>query len=314
MRGRLLLGTMVMALLVGALTAPGARADGRSLLFDSALATSVPAPLDAFAPLPVPAAPPTLTLEAGSLSEGDEWLAARISGGSAPKPRKEKGKRKAAADAAPARPHRLAPVLDGRRARILLRSMTVPGWGQATAGHRTSAAVFGIAEAGVWGSFTAFRIQEALRRRTTERTASIYAGIDLAGRDEEFRRIVGSFLSSDEYNQYVVFRDAAGLYYNDPVAYRAYIAAHSLTGADTWSWGSVDQLLLYRHQRKVQQRASQRANTVLAVAIANRLLSVVHATRVAGRPAAAPRSWNLECVPAGSDDPTAFHLQVSARF
>jgi hypothetical protein len=174
--------------------------------------------------------------------------------------------------------------------------------------------VFAVAEASVWGAFSAFRVQEALRRRSYEGTARLFAGIDLQGRDEEFRRIVGSFLSSEEYNRLVVFRDAANLYYDDPVRYREYIAEHSLGGANAWSWASVDMLLRYRGQRKEEQRAGLRANTALALAVANRIVSAVHAARLAGRAENRPASWNLECVPAEGNDPTAFRVGVRTRF
>jgi hypothetical protein len=215
-----------------------------------------------------------------------------------------------------ARGARAPQMLNPERARALLRSLTVPGWGQATLGHRRSAAVFAIAEAGVWGAFTSFRVQAALRRQSYERTARLFAGIDLDGRDEEFRRIVGSYLSSEEYNRLVIYRDAANLYYDQPDAYRQYIAEHSLGGADTWAWSSIDEILRYRAQRKDEQRASLRANTALAVAVANRIVSAIHAARQAGRatPATPATSWNVECVPVGGDDPTAFRLGVRARF
>jgi hypothetical protein len=208
------------------------------------------------------------------------------------------------------------PVLGAERARTLLRSLTVPGWGQATIGHPTAARVFGLVELGVWASFTSFRIQERLRTDSYERTARLLAGIDLHGRDEEFRRIVGSYLSSDQYNLYVVARDAATLYYNSPDSMRAYIEAHELRGRDTWSWSDVNDLLRYRGQRKNAQRASLRANTALALAIANRLVSAVHAAREAGRGPTRPRkqSWNFEIGPAGGSDLTAFQLGVRTRF
>jgi hypothetical protein len=204
-------------------------------------------------------------------------------------------------------------VLSAERARILLRSLTLPGWGQATVGHHRAAGVFLIAETGVWASFTAFRIQQQMRRDSYERTARLVAGIDLRGRDEEFHRIVGSFLSSDEYNHFVVFRDAANLFYDDPVKYREYIAKHELHGKDAWTWPSVESLLRYRGQRKKSQRAAQRANTTLAIAVANRLVSAVHATRVAGQ-TPHPHAWNLEIAPAPGDDATAFRAGVRARF
>ena len=209
-------------------------------------------------------------------------------------------------------------ALTPERAQALLRSMTMPGWGQATLGHHTAGAVFGVIEAGIWGSFVSFRIQEKLRTDATSRTARIFAGVELQGRDEEFRRLVGAFASSDEYNQLVVFRDAANLYYDDPALYRDYIASHSLAGNNLWKWEDEASFLRYRSQRKDAQRAALRSNTALALAVGNRILSVVHAARVAGRHtapgAAAPRSWNFEVRPAGADDPTAFVCGLRARF
>jgi hypothetical protein len=198
------------------------------------------------------------------------------------------------------------------RAKILLRSLTLPGWGQATLGHTTAAWVFGLAETAIWGSFAAFKFQEGMRRETYERTAGLFAGIDLEGRDEEFRRIVGSYLSSEEYNRLVVFRDAANLYYDDPAAYRQYIAENELKGEDGWNWVSVDDIERYRDERQMEQRAANRANTTLALAIANRILSAMHAARVAGQTPPTASSWNIECVPGA--EPTDFRLGVRTRF
>src|SRR5262249_35042476 len=129
--------------------------------------------------------------------------------------------------------------LGPERARILLRSLTLPGWGQATLGHRGSTRVFLIAEAGRWGPVTRLRIQQAERTDAYMRTARIEAGVDLRDKDDEFRRIVGAYASSDEYNLLVVTRDAANIYLSDPdhydlVGYRAYIEMHSLKGDLVW--------------------------------------------------------------------------------
>jgi len=209
---------------------------------------------------------------------------------------------------------RTAPTLNPERGRILLRSLTFPGWGQATLGHRHAAATFALAEASVWVSFTAFRVQEQLRTDAYIRTARLAAGIDLSGRDEDIRRIVGAYASSDEYNQLVVYRDAANLYYNDPVAYRQYIADHQLSGANTWAWASEDDFNRYRGQRKDAQRAALRSNTALALASINRLVSTVHAMRASNHPVETKHAWNFECVPVPGDDATAFHLGVRTRF
>ncbi|MBI5169609.1 MAG: hypothetical protein HZA61_08990 [Candidatus Eisenbacteria bacterium] len=269
----------------------------------------------AFGPRPVspfsvpldPAAPPApewlattvapemlspLTLEVRSLSSDKPA-----------KPKKEKkGRKKKDEKPKPAQPAGMA--LGPERARILLRSLTVPGWGQATMGRRTSAKWFVAAEAGVWTAFGAFRAQEVMRRESAMRTARLAAGIDLRGRDEEFQRIVGSFVSSEEYNLLVVARDAANIYLLDPYhpdmeGYRAYVAAHSLSGADAWNWGSLESFRKYSAQRKDANRAGLRANTAIAVGIANRIASAIHAARAAGRAPAVepPRSWNFEVTP-----------------
>lgn len=209
------------------------------------------------------------------------------------------------------------PVLGVERARTLLRSLTFPGWGQAASGHRTSGAVFALAETGIWTSFAAFRIQEQMRTLTYVRTARLFAGIDLSHRDNEFRRIVGAYVSSDEYNRLVVFRDAANLFYGTPgypQNYLAYIAAHELRGADTWNWGSLDALAEYQGQRKNAQRAALRANTALALAVIDRLVSAVHAARLRPGASSAPHSWRLEVAPTEGGDATAFHAGIRAHF
>ena len=219
----------------------------------------------------------------------------------------------AAAAAAPDAEGSSIPRLGAERARILLRSLTVPGWGQATLGRRTSAKVFGLSELGVWTSFVAFRVQEHLRRDSYEVTARLFAGIDLDGRDEEFRRIVGFYPSSEEYNRLVVRRDAANLYYDKPALYAQYIAEHELRGRDAWTWVSPESYDRYQEQRKLTRKAALRANAMLGLAIANRLLSAVHAARYAGAAPAAPRSWNLELGPR-EGDPTAMAVGVKMRF
>jgi len=211
------------------------------------------------------------------------------------------------------------PALTMERARTLLRSVTVPGWGQAVLGHTTSARLFALAELGIWSTFTAFRIQDQMRRDAYERTARILAGIDLSGRDEEFRRIVGVFLNSDEYNRRVVYVDAAKLYLSDLnhldyAGYRAYIARHSVQGADGWAWDSQGSAARYRDQRKNAKRAAQLANGMLAAAILNRLVSAAHAAQIGRSPFPQSQSWNFEVGPAVGPDVVALRLGVRTRF
>jgi len=210
--------------------------------------------------------------------------------------------------------------LGPERARILLRSLTVPGWGQASLGLHTSAKVFAVIEAGIWGSYIAFRIQEAQRTDTYLRTARLDAGIDLKDQDDEFRRIVGAYASSDEYNLLVVSRDAANIYLSDPAhediaGYHAYIEEHSLKGDMTWHWTDESSFLRYGGQRKNAQRAGLRSNTALGLAVANRIVSALHAVRAAGHQARAGASqgWRLDVRP-DLTDPGAFQAALTTRF
>jgi hypothetical protein len=254
---------------------------------------------------------PTFTLAGSSISSFGETPSRR-----AKKPKKRKSRLNADSTAVPD-----AAIFSAQRASILLRSLTVPGWGQATLGKRHAAAFFGTAELGIWTAFTAFRIQEVMRAQSYTRTARLFAGIDLSGRDEEYRRIVGAFSSSDEYNLLVVARDAANLYMPDPYApdmagYRAYIAQHSLSGANAWQWADEQSFRRYGSQRKDAQRAAIRANTAMAVAIANRIVSAVHAARGAGKAAAGAghTSWNVDFRPGQPGERVLFRSGLTARF
>jgi hypothetical protein len=210
--------------------------------------------------------------------------------------------------------------LGPERARILLQSLTIPGWGQETLGLHRSAAMFAFADLAIWASFASFRVQEQMRRESYRHTAMLGAGIDIRGRDEEFRRIVGAFISSDEYNLLVVSRDAANLYLQDlsnpdMEGYRAYIERYSLSGSDAWNWADVADFQRYGAQRKDAQRAAIRANNMLGLAIANRIISALHAARAAGRATPKPaHAWRFEFEPAPGDDATAFRAALRTSF
>jgi len=297
-----------------ALAAPAARASagaGHGFEASATDATTPPAPPSMGSEFAVPS-----PLLADELLDG-ELLAAR---GMTREPKKPKTK-KAPTDSTAAAPEPepaggagggLPGALSGERARVMLQSLTVPGWGQATLGQSRAALAFGLVETGIWVSFAAFQIQENMRRQTYEGTARLFAGIDLSGRDEEYRHVVGLYRSSADYNVYVVRRDAANLYYGDPAGYDAYVAAHEIKGSDAWVWQSDQDLLRYRDQRQAAQRSTKHAQDALAAALINRLVSVILVAR--SHPHSADQaSLRLECVPEPGDL-SAYRLAVRADF
>ena len=85
------------------------------------------------------------------------------------------------------------------------------------------------------------------------------------------------------------------------------------------AWGSGDQTAFdrYHAQRENAQRAAIRANTALALAIANRLLSALHAAREAGHataPAPGRTSWNFEFSPGDPGAQILFRAGLHAAF
>jgi hypothetical protein len=205
-------------------------------------------------------------------------------------------------------------ALSPERAQHMLQSLTIPGWGQLSAGHPTAAKTFFLIDLGIWTSFVAFQVQDEMRISSSLNTAKLFAGIDLSGRSDQYRKIVGIYASSDEYNQLVVYRDAANLHYNDPAAYREYIAEHSIGGADAWAWKDEASFDRYRGQRKNAERAGQRANTALILAFANRLVSAIHAASVTHAPGHAGHSLGLELTPDSDRGYDAWHLGLRTRF
>lgn len=326
---RRLLALPVVLAWLATLVAPAA---GAGHGFEAALPVAVGAPPSvptaesSPGPVPGPSMGSEFALRSPLLADellGDGLLAARGMTREPKKPKKTKEPKTvdstAAAPGTPAAEPAaggagggLPGALSGDRARVMLQSLTVPGWGQATLGQTRAALAFGLVETGIWVSFATFQIQETMRRHTYEGTARLFAGIDLSGRDEEYRHVVGLYRSSADYNVYVVRRDAASLYYGDPAGYDAYVAAHEIKGADAWAWQSDDDLLRYRDERQAAQRSTKHAQDALAAALINRLVSVVLAARSHPRPAD-QASWRIEYSPVPGDL-TAYRLAVRADF
>jgi hypothetical protein len=161
-----------------------------------------------------------------------------------------------------------------------LKSLAIPGWGQLATGHRTQAAIFGALEFGTWVAYGTFERQGALRRDSYFLTARLFAGIDLTGKSDAYRRNVGQYESSDVYNQFVVRREAA-YFYPDSATRAQYYATYSIPAANAWSWTSFDDFLRYRAERRDSEHAFQRAKYALGFAVVNRLTSALAALRQA---------------------------------
>jgi len=160
------------------------------------------------------------------------------------------------------------------------RSLVIPGWGAMHAGYRNVGLAFMVADAALWATVAVSSGQGSMRIHSSFDTAELYAGVDLSGRDDDFRKLVSNYSSSDEYNRLVVMREAASLYYGDFASYTAYIDRHSLKGADTWNWTDQNQWDTYRALRKTSERAYQRARFAAAGLIVNRFAAAIVSSRL----------------------------------
>jgi len=190
------------------------------------------------------------------------------------------------AAAGPQSPGRLARPAPGARGGetsplvAMGKSLLVPGWGQLVTGHHTQAAIFAALEFGTWVTYGTFQRQGALRRDSYFATALQFAGIDLHGKPDNLRVLVGQYQSNAVYDQYVVLREAA-YFFTDSTQRAQFIATHYLGPADAWSWDSFDAFQVYRAQRRSSEQAFQRARYAVGFAVVNRLVSAIAAARQA---------------------------------
>jgi hypothetical protein len=172
------------------------------------------------------------------------------------------------------------------------RSLVIPGWGQWRQGYRGVALGFFAVEAAIWTTFFVSVSQGHQRRDSYEQTALLFADIDLQSVDADFRKLVGRYISNEEYNQLVVMREAASLYFGNPTEYWAFIEENSLKGDESWNWSSDEKFFQYGAERRSSEKAFQRAEYSLAAAVVNRLLSGLAAWRMTPKPSAMTHSQN----------------------
>jgi hypothetical protein len=174
------------------------------------------------------------------------------------------------------------------RRRALLLSLLVPGLGHHYAGYGGRAKFFFGVEAGVWTTYSVFRIQGHLRREDYIEYAQVYAGVRAADETDEYWRLVAAFPRSDpgpsSYNEQVRI-EARFLFPGDRAAQDAYVLDHGYFGDRAWSWDSREQQLRYREIRSSSLDAYDRAKYTIAAAVLNRLVSAVDAVRLIARDA-----------------------------
>ncbi len=175
---------------------------------------------------------------------------------------------------------------DKSLAKTLLLSALIPGAGEYYLGQKTKAGYFFAAEAITWIGYASFRTYGNWKRDDMVKYAEDYADANLQDKDDEFEDWVGFYESIDQFNQ-------LGRATDD----RPY-----LPGTDEyyWRWESSDQRSVYRDIKNSYRSAHRRADFMIGIAVANRIVSVIDSWR----------SFRRIKATIGGDDGWSYELRI----
>ncbi len=169
------------------------------------------------------------------------------------------------------------------RGKAIGASLLLPGLGQLYTGHKGRATVFFVADAVIWLSFIALRVQGDVRQDRYITYAELYADIYSAqGKPDWYYRNLGSYNSSDDY-EHDIARSARAIYGDDLEAREAYVARERPSPDEAWVWRANANRLEYSEMRKGSRDSYHRASLTLGLALLNRVISAVDAARLAGK-------------------------------
>lgn len=150
--------------------------------------------------------------------------------------------------------------------KAMLLSFLFPGAGQYYADSKFKGQVFMGVEASIWVGFIAYRVYGGWKKDDYQDFAAAHAGVNNAGKDDEFYDWLGFYDSREEFNQF------GRLYYPD----RAYLADNE---SYYWQWDSEDNRLTFKDMKDDSKRAFRNSTFMIGLAIANRVIAGIDTYR-----------------------------------
>lgn len=179
------------------------------------------------------------------------------------------------ADPAPASPldQELSPMpadAAGKKSPALaaLYSLLLPGMGELYAQDFSSGKYFLIAEGALWITYGAFTVHGNTQQDDARTYAQARAGLDPAGKDDQFYVDVGNFLTTEEYNEKQLRDREPDLLYDRAKGYG-------------WSWDSDASRAAYKDERLASESTFNNRKFVVAAIIVNHVVSAINAARAA---------------------------------
>jgi hypothetical protein len=147
-------------------------------------------------------------------------------------------------------------------------SLVIPGMGELYAGDFSSGKYFLMSEGLLWLTYAAFEIYGNSVREDARLYAVSYAGVNPAGKNDQFYVDVGNFLNVADYNDKKLRDRTPSLVYDPSAGY-------------AWQWGSDAQRQTFRDLRVHSENMFNNKKFVGAAILINHVASAINAARAA---------------------------------
>ncbi|MFH1687613.1 MAG: hypothetical protein ABIE70_08855 [bacterium] len=154
--------------------------------------------------------------------------------------------------------------------KALLLSALLPGAGQYYCGSRRTARYFFAGEALSWLGYFAFRTYGSWKEDDYLNFARERAGAELRDKPDWFVDVVGYYDNTDQYNEFGRAIDRGRPYLDESLA-------------NQWYWNSVVDKVAFRRLKNRSRESYRRADFMIGAMILGRIVSAIHAVRLAGK-------------------------------
>ncbi len=146
-------------------------------------------------------------------------------------------------------------------------SLLLPGMGELYAGGFESGKYFLIAEGALWLTYASFEIYGNQIRDDARAFAQAHAGVNPAGKNDQFFVDIGNYLNTDEYNQQKLRDHDVTKLYDDPTY--------------QWAWDTDPSRSTFREQRIASDNMYNNRKFVVGAILINHVGSAINAVRAA---------------------------------
>jgi len=168
------------------------------------------------------------------------------------------------------------------KGKVMLKSLILPGWGELSIGNKSGYA-FLATEFMFWSTKLYFDQESDLRDRESYNHAVEFGHIERNNYDEQFYSDMTRYISSDKYNQDVVYARALLLYPDDREKRDQFIEDNSYDQQHYWNWDSKTRQGEFRKLRNEKLDYSELSKVMIGTLVANRVFSVINSLRISSK-------------------------------